>query len=82
MRLKEARETLGLSQKELGQLAGTGQSEISKLELGQRQLTVRWALRLAPFLRVTAEQLLLAEVVQETTENTKKMKDYQFDMLT
>ena len=60
--LKEAREALDLSQYELAKRTGTNQSVISKLELGRRQLTARWAVKLAPVLATTPIELLAAEV--------------------
>lgn len=56
--LKRLREKLGLTQKELGTLAGTSQPQIKRLEVGERTLTKQWAERLAPHLDTTAESLL------------------------
>ncbi|MCF7672469.1 helix-turn-helix domain-containing protein [Bacillus subtilis] len=56
--LKRLREKTGLTQKELGALAGTSQPQIKRLEDGDRTLTKQWAERLAPHLNTTAEALL------------------------
>ena len=56
--LKRLREKIGLTQKELGTLAGTSQPQIKRLEDGDRTLTKQWAERLAPHLNTTAEALL------------------------
>ena len=56
--LKRLREKIGLTQKELGALAGTSQPQIKRLEDGDRTLTKQWAERLAPHLNTTAEALL------------------------
>ncbi|WOC16536.1 helix-turn-helix domain-containing protein [Pseudochrobactrum sp. MP213Fo] len=56
--LKRLREKSGLTQKELGALAGTSQPQIKRLEDGERTLTKQWAERLAPHLGITAEGLL------------------------
>ncbi len=69
--LKEAREALALSQFELAKRTGTNQSVISKLELGRRQLTARWAVKLAPVLAITPLELLAAEV--RRVERRKRM---------
>ena len=69
--LKEARETLALSQADLAKRVGTDQSVISKLELGRRQLTARWAVKLAPELATTPIELLAAEV--RRVERRKKV---------
>lgn len=56
--LKRLREKIGLTQKELGNRAGTSQPQIKRLEDGERTLTKEWAIRLAPHLGTTAEELL------------------------
>lgn len=48
--LKNFREALHLSQAKLAELAGCGQSDIAKLETGERRTTADWAVRLAPHL--------------------------------
>ena len=59
--IKCARERLGLTQKELADRVGVDQTEISKLEKGKRQLTVRWAVRLS--LALFVDPIELIEVV-------------------
>lgn len=56
--LRQLREAAGLSQTELGDLAGTSQPQIQRLETGDRKLTKEWASRLAPHLGVSPERLL------------------------
>jgi len=80
MRLKDARVACGLSQRELARLAGTCQTEISKLELGQRQLSVRWALRLATPLGVRPSDLLQGEIIRENANGTRTLQTYDFDL--
>jgi len=50
--LREARIRARLTQAELARLAGTSQSQILRLESGQRRITWEWARRLAPPLNV------------------------------
>lgn len=59
--LRELRETAGLSQQKLADLVGTSQPQIKRLEAGERKMTRPWALRLAPVLGVTPEQMLFPE---------------------
>ena len=49
-RIQEWRKKAGLSQQKLADLAGTGRSQIVKLERGERRLTYLWMQRLAPHL--------------------------------
>lgn len=55
------RKDAGLTQARLAELAGTTQPQIRRLENGDRELTKRWAERLAPHLNVTPERLLFPE---------------------
>ena len=63
--LKVAREQLFLTQGQLATRVGIDQTEISKLELGKRQLTVRWAVRLADVLEIDPIELLEWEINRE-----------------
>lgn len=56
--LEKARTAAGLTQEDLGRLAGTSQVQIGRLEAGKRKLTKEWAQRLAPFLNTTPTYLL------------------------
>lgn len=56
--LKKARIAAGLSQDALASLAATSQPQVMRLENGERELTVTWARKFAPFLNVTVEHLL------------------------
>ncbi|WP_179954069.1 XRE family transcriptional regulator [Denitrobaculum tricleocarpae] len=60
-RIKELRRLRGLTQDNLGKLAGTGRSQIVKLERGERRLTVEWMRRLARALECHPADLLLDE---------------------
>ncbi len=58
-RIKQRREELGLSQRELAQQAGVPQPTISDLERGrQKDVTTTYARRLARALGVTADYLI------------------------
>ncbi len=63
--LKVARERLFLTQGQLASRVGIDQTEISKLEIGKRQLTVRWAVRLADALDIEPIELLEWEIDRE-----------------
>ena len=60
-RLRELREAKGFSRSALARLAGTSQQQISRLELNERELTIAWAERLAPFLDVFYLHLFSAD---------------------
>ena len=69
--LKKLRLKAGLTMQELADLAGTTAPQINKLEKGQRDLDKKWALRLTPYLGVTAEELMFPEKKRyQQTENT------------
>jgi transcriptional regulator with XRE-family HTH domain len=55
--LRKIRTARGLSQPALATMARTSQQQIDRLEKGQRQLTLRWARRLAPILGVETYDL-------------------------
>lgn len=59
-RLRELREAAGLTQVELGQLAGIVGSQINKLELGVNQPTLATAMALAAGLGVDMNTLVAA----------------------
>lgn len=61
-RLKKLRKRRGLSQRELGELAGTSRGQIAKLERGERRLTVDWMQRLAGPLHCSPSELMDATV--------------------
>ena len=58
-RIFELRDRLGMSQEALAEAANTTSSQISKLEKGERRLTVEWMYRLAPALNVAPSDLML-----------------------
>lgn len=57
-KLRRFREQRGLSQGRLAELANTSQTQIMRLETGQRELDIEWAKRLAKPLGVAAFQLI------------------------
>lgn len=57
-RLRELREKAGLKQNKLAELADTSPPQIQRLEKGERTLTVEWAERLAPILKVHPASLI------------------------
>jgi DNA-binding XRE family transcriptional regulator len=57
--LQIARETVGLSREALAEMAGgISASQITKLERGERRMSVKWAKLLAPHLNATPQQLM------------------------
>lgn len=70
-RIKDLREARDLTAQQLAKLAGTTQAQISRLENGERRLTVEWLMRLAKALECAPEDLLaaitLASFEQEAT---------------
>ncbi|WP_376961207.1 LexA family transcriptional regulator [Azospirillum sp. A26] len=60
-KLADIRASQRLSQGELAKRVGTTQSQIAKLENGQRSLSLNWAARLAPHLGVKPQALLMED---------------------
>ena len=60
--LKSLRKAKGLSAQKLAEKVGTAHQVIYNLELGKRQLTKKWAERLAPHLGVSPAELLFPEM--------------------
>lgn len=59
------------SQDELGELIGTSQAQVQRLETGERKLTIEWAEKIAMVLLCTITQLYYGPAEQaETKENT------------
>jgi transcriptional regulator with XRE-family HTH domain len=73
-RLKHFREQKGLTQSALADLAGTTQPQVQRLEAGERKLTREWATKLAPFLGVSAKELLFDEEVLAATKSASELK--------
>ena len=69
--LTVARRARGLTQAQLGALAGTEQGQISKLERGDRTLSPEWAVRLAPHLGVQALSLLRIDLQQNLLRSAR-----------
>lgn len=61
-RIKEIRDSLGVSQNELAKRLGTSHRQVAYLETGERRLTLEWLGRIAEALGV-APQDLIAEAV-------------------
>jgi transcriptional regulator with XRE-family HTH domain len=57
-RIRDLRETRGLTQVELARLLDLPQSNVSEMERGARGLTVHQAVRLSRALRVTTDEIL------------------------
>lgn len=57
-RIKALRESSGLTQQQVADRLGKSQSEIARLERGERKLTVDWAVKLAPLYDVDPAHLL------------------------
>ena len=64
--LKQARLACTLSQTELGTLVGVGQSTVSKLERGERQLTAKWAIKFSGHLKTDPLNLLKGEIDRQS----------------
>src|SRR4051794_29769783 len=56
--LREARIRLGMTQEELGRCCGLSQSDLSRIERGTRELSLREAANMARWLRVPLEWFL------------------------
>ncbi len=54
------RAQIGMSQAELADWAGTTQEQIAAIENGSKELTVEWAARLAPILKRSQADLMVA----------------------
>lgn len=68
--LRKLREMAGLSQQALANLAGCGQSDIAKLESGQKKSTVDWMVRIAPHLHAEPKDLMPEVPGNLTVANT------------
>ena len=64
-RIREWRDAIGITQEDLARLVGTGQSQINKLEKGERCLDKDWLLKLAPALKCRPIDLLSQEELAE-----------------
>lgn len=56
-----ARQKAGLTQAQLAEKVSTTQSQIQRLETGQRKLSLEWARKLAPHLRIDPVSLFVGE---------------------
>lgn len=66
--LRDSRINQGLSQTELAKMIGASQSQINRLEAGDRSLSRKWAVRLAGPLKVSVESLMFG-TYEERSEN-------------
>lgn len=57
-KLKQTRQNLNMTAKDLAKRAGTTEVQIFRLENGQRKLTVEWLLRLCGAMDVTADEIV------------------------
>ena len=57
-RIKELRETAGLTLEEVAERANTSFQQVQRLESGARRLTDKWMVRLAPALGVQPHELM------------------------
>jgi len=57
-RIREIRETNAWSQEELARRVGTSQTQIDRLEKGERKLTVQWMQRIAQAFDIAPQELL------------------------
>ena len=64
-RIRELRDALGLTQKEVGARVGLSSAQISRLEKGERPLSVPWMNRLARVLGCTPAELLAEQSSEE-----------------
>jgi UDP-N-acetylglucosamine 1-carboxyvinyltransferase len=58
LRVSKRRQELGLSQRELGDMLGTPQGNISRIEYGQQNLTIDTLCKLANALDTTVAELI------------------------
>jgi transcriptional regulator with XRE-family HTH domain len=61
-RIRQIRERLGWTAKELAQKVGTTEQQICRLETGNRKLTVEWLLSLCGAMDVSADELVALPV--------------------
>ncbi len=57
-RIRQVRENLNWTAKELAEKIGTTEVQIGRLETGKRKLTLEWLLRLCGAMDVTADELV------------------------
>ena len=62
-KLRHWRETRGMSQKRLADLANMSQPEIARFETGERKISVDHAIKLAPLLGIRPVDLLPQQVM-------------------
>ena len=57
--IKALRKKLGLTGGQLAEMVGTSAQQISRLETGDRKLTIGWIQKLAPHLGISVGELLI-----------------------
>ncbi len=87
-RLQELREARGLTLRALASLVGTSNQQLNKLELGKRQLTTDWLLRLSAALDCHPWEIMevadppgLSEREQNLLMTFRRLSDEQQDSL-
>ncbi|KAF2991133.1 helix-turn-helix domain-containing protein [Methylocystis sp. MJC1] len=80
--LKKIRETKGVSQARLAELAGTTQPQINRLEAAKRKLTKEWAERLAPHLGVKPVELLFGSEDEASPQATGEVVNSDGEKIT
>lgn len=68
-RLRDARIKSGLTQAELAQRLQTTQSQVQRLETGQRTLTWEWAQQIAPILKIDPINMFADGPIREAREH-------------
>lgn len=77
--LQEYRKAAKLSQAKLADLVDTSQPTVQKLESGKTPMSVAWAKKLAPHLKVKFEVLLLGAEVSGRSEPNDAPQDLEVD---
>ena len=71
-RIQEIRTNLGMSRAELARLIGCAESQIVKLERGERRLTTDWMERIGRALGVPAHELMTVKASELSARSPKK----------
>lgn len=79
-RIRELREERGWSLEQLAERCNTTNQQISRLERGQRELTLRWMQRVASALGVSVVQVLPPEMTQQPFDAEEETGFHWADM--
>lgn len=76
--LKDFRIAAGLSQPDLAKAADTNVQNVSRIERGERKLTVEWAEKFSPHLKIAAGQLMFpdSKILQQLRED-QPFREYE-----